>query len=151
MAKSNSEEILLLNAYGPTETTITSTIYQASPVGRSEYATGVPIGRPLADTHIYLLDSALRPVPIGIAGELYIGGARLARGYYHRPESTADCFIPTPSAPRPATVFIERVIWARLKWRHPVPWSHRSPGENPWFPGRVRRSRIGIEKSHGCS
>ncbi|MBD2339090.1 amino acid adenylation domain-containing protein [Calothrix sp. FACHB-156] len=76
------------NAYGPTETTIWSTIYQVEP-GEGT----ILIGNPIANTQIYLLDSYGQPVPIGVAGELHISGAGLARGYRNRPELTQDKFI----------------------------------------------------------
>jgi ubiquinone/menaquinone biosynthesis C-methylase UbiE len=79
------------NLYGPTETTIWSTIYPVTAVNGP-----LPIGRPLANTQIYLLDRNMQPVPIGVVGELYIGGAGLARGYVSRPEQTAERFIPNP-------------------------------------------------------
>ncbi|MBD1938355.1 non-ribosomal peptide synthetase [Microcoleus sp. FACHB-68] len=79
------------NLYGPTETTIWSTIYK---VESNEQP--VSIGRPIANTQIYILDSSLQPVPIGAVGELYIGGAGLSRGYLNRPDLTAEKFIPNP-------------------------------------------------------
>jgi len=83
----------LWNMYGPTETTIWSTVYQIQP---GEGA--ISIGRPIANTQIYILDAHLQPVPIGVAGELYIGGNGLARGYFKRPELTAEKFIRDPFA-----------------------------------------------------
>ncbi len=80
--------------YGPTEDTTYST-YALRRV--KETAT---IGRPIANTQVYLLDSWLEPVPVGVAGELYLGGAGLARGYLRRPELTAERFIPNPYGPR---------------------------------------------------
>jgi amino acid adenylation domain-containing protein len=77
------------NLYGPTECTVDATSCE---VRRSPLQPG--IGRPLANVQVYLLDNALRPVPIGIAGELYIGGPGVARGYLNRPELTAQRFIP---------------------------------------------------------
>jgi amino acid adenylation domain-containing protein len=79
------------NLYGPTETTIWSTLCRVEP-GDSP----VPIGRPLANTTIYLLDRRLHPVPPGAVGELYIGGAGVARGYHGRPDLTAERFVPDP-------------------------------------------------------
>src|SRR6185295_10782521 len=84
------------NLYGPTETTIWSTI---SKLERGER--GVPIGRPIANTEVYVLDQRGQVVPVGVAGELYIGGAGLARGYWQRPELTAERFIPDPFSVAP--------------------------------------------------
>ncbi len=89
------------NTYGPTETTITATIYDLVREGKDEDITTVPIGRPIANTQTYLLDTHLQPVPIGLPGELYIGGAGLARGYLNRPELTTERFIPHPFRTEP--------------------------------------------------
>ncbi len=86
------------NLYGPTETTI----YSSAALYQSElYGGKVSIGRPIANTRIYLLDGDLRSVPIGVAGELYIGGAGVARGYLNRSEMTAEKFIPDPYSVEP--------------------------------------------------
>jgi thioesterase domain-containing protein/acyl carrier protein len=82
----------LWNMYGPTETTIWSTVRRVTP-GRT--AT-VPIGKPIANTQVYVLDPAFEPVPIGVPGELFIGGDGVARGYLHREELTAERFIRNP-------------------------------------------------------
>jgi amino acid adenylation domain-containing protein len=79
------------NAYGPTEATVWSTVAELT--NNSEK---LSIGRPIANTQVYILDSHLQPVPIGIPGELYIGGEGLARGYLNQPELTAERFIPHP-------------------------------------------------------
>jgi amino acid adenylation domain-containing protein len=84
----------LIHVYGPTEGTTFSSFYQVQDV--SEEATSIPIGRPIKNTQIYLLDEQLQPVPIGIPGELYISGDGLARGYLNRPELTSQRFIPNP-------------------------------------------------------
>lgn len=81
----------LINVYGPTETTIWST---SSPVPAN--SRDLSIGRPIANTEIYVLDSALQPTPIGVPGELFIGGAGVVRGYLDRSELTAERFIPNP-------------------------------------------------------
>ncbi len=87
----------LWNLYGPTETTIWSTIYRVMTTDRAT----IPIGKPIANTQIYVLDRHLQPVPIGIPGELYIGGDGLARGYLHRPNLTAERFLPHPFSTQP--------------------------------------------------
>ena len=88
----------LWNLYGPTETTIWSTVYKVESDLRSP--TLVPIGHPIANTHVYLLSPSGQPSPIGIPGELHIGGAGLARGYLNRPELTAEKFIIHPLGER---------------------------------------------------
>jgi hypothetical protein len=83
----------LWNMYGPTETTVWSTCH------RVEEVTGpIAIGRPIANTQVYVLDERREPVPIGVRGELYIGGAGVTRGYLGRPELTAERFVPDPFA-----------------------------------------------------
>ena len=82
----------IYNMYGPTETTIWSTTYQVEEPGVT-----VPIGRPIANTQTYLLDPELKPVPVGETGELYIGGDGVARGYWRRPDLTAERFLIVPS------------------------------------------------------
>jgi amino acid adenylation domain-containing protein len=89
--------VRLINAYGPTETTVTATAFEIAPgPGGSATYQRVPIGRPLADRAIYILDRHGNPVPIGVHGHLHIGGAGLARGYLNRPEQTAEKFIRDP-------------------------------------------------------
>ena len=86
-----------INAYGPTEATITAAKYELlcdeETVASLER---IPIGRPIANVAIYILDEAMQPVPIGVPGELFIGGAGVARGYLGRPELTAERFVPDP-------------------------------------------------------
>ncbi len=79
------------NMYGPTETTVWSATHQVTSADDA-----IPIGRPIANTTMYVLGGNLQPVPIGLIGELYIGGEGLARGYLNRPELNADKFIPSP-------------------------------------------------------
>ncbi len=84
------------NMYGPTETTIWSTTEMAEPV-----AGVVNVGTPIANTQVYVLDEAMSPVPIGSAGELYVGGAGVARGYWQREDLTAEQFVPDPFSDLP--------------------------------------------------
>ncbi|KAB2835733.1 MAG: non-ribosomal peptide synthetase, partial [Caedimonadaceae bacterium] len=87
----------LLNEYGPTEATVGCCVFEISDLESSLQAS-VPIGRPISNTQIYILDSNLNPVPIGVTGEIYVGGAGLARGYLNKPDLTADKFVPNPFA-----------------------------------------------------
>ncbi len=84
------------NAYGPSETTITASNYEPATTSAREEKSVVPIGRPSPNAELYVLDRALQLVPAGVAGELYIGGAGLARGYHNQPAQTAERFIPHP-------------------------------------------------------
>ncbi|ACB52398.1 peptide synthetase [Crocosphaera subtropica ATCC 51142] len=87
----------LINEYGPTETVVGCCVYEVpSQVSQTE---NVPIGRPIANTELYILDQYLQPTPIGVPGELYIGGVGVARGYFNRPDLTAERFIPLPPSP----------------------------------------------------
>jgi thioesterase domain-containing protein len=89
------ESAQLHNLYGPTEAAIDVTFWPCQ-CDCSDDDPQVPIGYPIANTQIYVLDSHLQPVPIGVTGELYIGGVALARGYVNRPDLTAERFIPHP-------------------------------------------------------
>jgi len=93
-------ETQLINGYGPTETTTFACCYRI-PRDFSERSTSVPIGPPIANTTAYVLDANLQPAPVGVAGELHIGGPGLARGYWNRPELTAEKFIPNPFSADP--------------------------------------------------
>ncbi|MFP2933745.1 non-ribosomal peptide synthetase, partial [Pyxidicoccus sp. 3LG] len=85
----------VFNLYGPTEDTTYSTYARVPPDAEPT------IGRPLSDTAVYLVDSRLQPVPVGVAGELYLSGEGLARGYLGRPDLTAERFVPNPFSPLP--------------------------------------------------
>ncbi|MEH1900558.1 MAG: amino acid adenylation domain-containing protein [Nostoc sp.] len=89
---------LIFNHYGPTEATVGVTTFAVEDKQANYSSQTLLLGRPLANTQIYLLDEQLQPVPIGVTGELYIGGASLARGYLNRSELTAERFIPNPFA-----------------------------------------------------
>src|SRR5262249_19653045 len=86
----------LVNMYGPTETTVWST---AAPIDRS--GSPITIGRPIANTQVYIVDRHLCPTPIGVPGELLIGGDGVARGYLNRADLTAERFIPDPFGAEP--------------------------------------------------
>ncbi|PYP84892.1 MAG: non-ribosomal peptide synthetase, partial [Blastocatellia bacterium AA13] len=86
---------VLIHVYGPTETTVFSSYHIVTGQGGG---VALPIGWPMSNTSSYILDECMRPVPIGVVGELYIGGEGLARGYLNRPDQTASRFIPNPYA-----------------------------------------------------
>jgi amino acid adenylation domain-containing protein len=88
----------LINQYGPTEASVDATYFICR---RESERVNVPIGRPIANTRAYVLDAALTPAPVGVNGELHIGGAGLARGYLNRPALTAERFIPDPFSNEP--------------------------------------------------
>jgi amino acid adenylation domain-containing protein len=88
----------VLNAYGPAECS-DDVSYYAVPEPPGETATVVPVGRPVDNTRLYLLDRGLEPVPVGVPGEICVAGIQVGRGYLHRPELTAAAFVPDPFAP----------------------------------------------------
>lgn len=87
----------LFNEYGPTEGTVWSTVYHC----QSELPRRIPIGKPIANVEIYILDSLLNPVPIQVPGEIYLGGTGIAQGYLDRPQLTTEKFIPHPFSDHP--------------------------------------------------
>ena len=92
-------DTVLINEYGPTETVVGCCIYR---VPRATHTAGsIPIGRPIANTQLYILDEDRQPVAVGTMGELYIGGAGVARGYLNRPDLTAERFLPDPFSATP--------------------------------------------------
>jgi amino acid adenylation domain-containing protein len=104
------ESVRWLNAYGTTETTITSSVYEPpagvaepddAPSDAQSHAASVSIGRPVANTRVYLLDRDLQPVPRGARGELYVAGRGVARGYLNDPHLTAERFVPDPFSAEP--------------------------------------------------
>jgi amino acid adenylation domain-containing protein len=84
----------LINGYGPTENTTFTCCFAIRELDQTQ--TSIPIGRPIMNTQVYILDHELQPVPVGVAGELYLGGEGLARGYLRRSELTAEKFVPHP-------------------------------------------------------
>ncbi len=94
---------VMINLYGSSEVAADVTSYE---VTAPDQRAGIPIGRPIDNTQAYILDGAFKPVPVGVCGELYIAGAGLARGYFDRPELTAERFLPNPfSSARDARMF----------------------------------------------
>jgi non-ribosomal peptide synthetase component F len=92
----------LVNEYGPTEASVGTCVFEASPETDAEV---LPIGRPLPNMTMYVLDSLLQPVPVGVPGELYVGGMGVARGYANRPDLTAERFLPDPYTAEPGARF----------------------------------------------
>ncbi|BAY08321.1 non-ribosomal peptide synthetase [Calothrix sp. NIES-2098] len=92
-------ELKLINGYELTENTTFTCCYQVTVASNIDAA--IPIGRPIGNTQVYLLDAQLQPVAVGIPGELYIGGDGLARGYFNQPDLTAEIFIPHPFSSQP--------------------------------------------------
>jgi amino acid adenylation domain-containing protein len=101
----------VINGYGPTESTVFSTMSVVKPEDGS--GKPPPIGRPLDNVTAYVLDEKLQRLPVGTAGELYLGGVQLARGYLGRPELTRECFLPDPFTKNPGARMYRTGDWAR--------------------------------------
>ena len=102
----------LFNEYGPTEATVWSSVYRFVPA--VPFCGSVSIGRPVANTQIYVLDSQLQPVPIGVTGEVYIGGDGVARGYLNHSDQTAERFVPNAFNAKPGARFYRTGDLARF-------------------------------------
>jgi amino acid adenylation domain-containing protein len=103
----------IINGYGPTEnTTFTTTFWVQD---ESELDISTPIGKPIDQTQVYILDDNMRPTPIGVPGELYTGGDGLARGYLHQPQLTAERFVPNPFARQPGERLYRTGDWAKYR------------------------------------
>jgi amino acid adenylation domain-containing protein len=99
-----SDSVLLINTYGPTEATVVTTMFRLSGTTSEEkLLASTSIGQPIENTQVYILDKHLELVPIGVPGEIYIGGNGLARGYLHRPQLTQEKFITNPFSPEKST------------------------------------------------
>ena len=130
----------LHNLYGPTEAAVDVTYWACRRDSRQSI---VPIGRPIANTQIYILDAKLQPVPIGVSGELHIGGIGLARGYLNRPELTAEKFIPDPFSEVPGARLYKTGDLARflVGWQHRVSRPDRPSGQASRLPDRTGGDR----------
>lgn len=100
----------LHNVYGPTETSVEVSAWRCR---REDRGPSVPIGKPIANTQLYILDTNLQPVPIGCPGEIYIGGIPVGRGYANRPDVTAAAFLPDPWSSLPGRRFYRTGDWAK--------------------------------------
>lgn len=98
---SAAKSIRWINTYGPTETSICVTAFEPKYEVGSPVPENIPIGRALANVQVYLLDADLNPVPVGVPGELHVGGVGVARGYLNHPELTAQKFVPNPFSSQP--------------------------------------------------
>jgi amino acid adenylation domain-containing protein len=106
--------VQLINGYGPTESTTFATCYRIPP-DIPPGTESIPIGRPIGNTQVYVLDEHRQPVPIGVPGELYLGGAGLARGYLNRQELTAEKFVANPFSDHPHSPLYR--TGDRCRWR----------------------------------
>ena len=132
------------NRYGPTEALINATFWNC----RDDGAARVPIGRPIPGTVIRILDADLNMVPAGVTGELFIGGAGLARGYWRREGLTAERFIPDPfGGPGERLYRIGRPGALARRWRDRICRTLRSSDKDPRLPHRARRDRGAAARS----
>lgn len=92
------KNLRLVNEYGPTEITVANTVYELPRHSTGGYSTAIPIGKPIANSQIYILDNYQRVLPIGVVGEIYLSGIGLAQGYLNLPKMTAEKFFPHPFA-----------------------------------------------------
>ena len=144
--KSVQGRIRLCNTYGPTEATITSTAYDAP--ADLFVAEPIPIGRPISNATLYILDRNLQPVPIGIPGELYIGGAGIARGYLNRPELTALRFIANPFRETPDPRLYKTGDRARYVQDGTVEFLGRTDNQVKWRGFRIELGEIEEALAH---
>ena len=131
----------LLNCYGPTESTTFASTYRVREVAPG--ATQIPIGRPIANTFLYILDAHQEPVPVGVPGEIHIGGVGVACGYLNRPRLTEQRFIPDPFSPDTGGADVpQRRSRALARGRqHRVPRAQRFPGQGAGVPHRAGGDR----------
>ena len=111
--RSHAPHTRLFNEYGPTETVVGCCVYEILP--DAELSGALPIGQPIANTQLYVLDAQMQPVPDGAVGELFIGGLGVARGYLNRPSLTAEKFVPDPFSGVPGSRLYRTGDLARLR------------------------------------
>jgi amino acid adenylation domain-containing protein len=111
--RTNAPQTRIINEYGPTETVVGCCVYEVNPDDKPVGT--VPIGRPIANTQLYILDTKMRSVGAGTEGELYIGGAGVARGYLNRPALTAESFVPDPFSATPGARLYRSGDAARIR------------------------------------
>lgn len=121
--------IRLVNAYGPTETTATATLAELTDGGDDRPEAPVPIGRPVERTVTYILDRRMEPVPVGVTGELFIGGAGVARGYHGQPGLTAERFVPHPFCTTPGARLYATGDLARFRPDRAIELAGRRDGQ----------------------
>ena len=132
----------LHNLYGPTEAAIDVTVWSCDPTAP---ANPVPIGRPIANTQIYLLDRRGEPVPVEVPGELYIGGVNVARGYHRRPALTAEKFVPDPFSAEPGRRMYRTGDLARYRWDGAIEYLGRLDHQV-----KIRGVRIELGEIESC-
>jgi non-ribosomal peptide synthetase component F len=128
-SQNTGNRVRLVNTYGPTEATVVATMCDLSGSAEKDSAChGVSIGRPIRNVQTYVLDRNRQPIPIGVPGELHIGGEGLARGYLNRPELTAETFIPNPfSSGRASCLYKTGDLVRTLPDGNPAIWSAPFP------------------------
>ncbi|MGI8842348.1 MAG: non-ribosomal peptide synthetase, partial [Gemmatimonadaceae bacterium] len=109
------DRVRWLNTYGPTEATIVATIWDPERQPVAPDAPALPIGRPITNVHVYVLDDQARPLPVGVPGELWIGGAGVSTGYLNRPELTTERFVQDPFSTAPGSRLFR--TGDRARWR----------------------------------
>ena len=133
------EPVQLYNLYGPTEAAVEVTAWQCQRNGKQSR---VPIGYPIANTHIYILSPAGQPVPIGIPGELYIGGVGVARGYHNQDALTTEKFVRDPFSNNASGPTLQNGRSGPLscRWGYRISWPYRPSGQDSWHAYRTGRN-----------
>ena len=124
----------LHNLYGPTEASIDVTYWNCA-----QSSEAVLIGKPIANNQVYVVDSEMQPVPVGIGGELYLGGAGLGRGYLQQSSLTAEKFVPNPFDTEPGSRLYRTGDWVRWRANGNLEFlaPSRRTGEAPGKPDRI--------------